>query len=65
MEIVDLQSGRRSFTKMSISIEQMRGALKTLYRGASKWVTKVECMSDRQVYAVYMRMLESGKFSKT
>lgn len=43
---------------MSISIEQMRGALKTLYRGASKWVTKVECMSDRQV-------LESGKFSKT
>lgn len=50
---------------MSISIEQMRGALKTLYRGASRWVTKVECMSDRQVYAVYMRMLESGKFSKT
>ena len=46
---------------MSISIAQMRGQLKTLYKGAYKWVDK---MSDMQVYAIYMRMLESGRFSK-
>ena len=43
---------------MSISIAQMRGQLKTLYKGAYKWVNKMP------VYAVYMRMLESGRFSK-
>ena len=62
--IEDLKNGRRSFTKMSISIAQMRGQLKTLYKGAYKWVDKVNKMSDMQVYAIYMRMLESGKFSK-
>ena len=46
---------------MSISIAQMRGQLKTLYKGAYKWVDKVNKM---QVYAIYMRMLESGRFSK-
>lgn len=45
---------------MSISIAQMRGQLKTLYKGAYKWVDKV----NMQVYAIYMRMLESGRFSK-
>ena len=49
---------------MSISIAQMRSQLKTLYKGAYKWVDKVNKMSDMQVYAVYMRMLESGRFSK-
>ena len=49
---------------MSISIAQMRGQLKTLYKGAYKWVNKVNKMPDMQVYAVYMRMLESGRFSK-
>lgn len=49
---------------MSISINQMRNYLKKLYRGAQKWVDKVDKMSDMQVYAIYMRMLETGRFSK-
>lgn len=44
---------------MSISIDQMRNHLKKLYRGAQKWVNKVDKMSDMQVYAIYMRMIES------
>ena len=44
---------------MSISIAQMRNYLKKLYRGAQKWVDKVNKMSDKQVYAIYMRMIES------
>lgn len=44
---------------MSISIDQMRNYLKKLYRGAQKWVNKVNKMSDKQVYAIYMRMIES------
>ena len=43
---------------MSISIAQMRGQLKTLYKGAYKWV------DNMQGYTIYMRMLESGRFSK-
>lgn len=49
---------------MSISIAQMRNHLKKLYRGAQKWIDKVNKMSDMQVYAIYMRMLESGRFAK-
>lgn len=49
---------------MSISIEQMRGRLKTLYNGAYRWISKVDKMSNMQVYAVYMRMLETGRFTK-
>lgn len=41
---------------MSISIDQMRNHLKKLYRGAQKWVDKVD-----KVYAIYMRMIESMK----
>ena len=44
---------------MSISIDQMRNYLKKLYRGAQKWVDKVNKMTDKQVYAIYMRMIES------
>ena len=44
---------------MSISIDQMRNHLKKLYRGAQKWVDKVDKMSNMQVYAIYMRMIES------
>ena len=44
---------------MSISIAQMRGQLKTLYKGAYKWVDKVNKMSDMQVYAIYVRIMES------
>lgn len=49
---------------MSISIAQMRNYLKKLYRGAQKWVDKVNKMSDMQVYAIYMRMIESGHSMK-
>lgn len=49
---------------MSISIDQMRNHLRKLYNGAYKWVDKVNKMSNMQVYAIYMRMLESGRFSK-
>lgn len=49
---------------MSISIEQMRGRLKTLYNGAYRWISKVDKMTDMQVYAVYMRMLETRRFAK-
>lgn len=44
---------------MSISIGQMRNYLKKLYRGAQKWIDKVDKMPDMQVYAIYMRMIES------
>ena len=47
-----------------MSISQMRTALCRLYRGAPKWVDRVRKMSDNQVYAIYMRMLEAGGFSK-
>lgn len=49
---------------MSISIVQMCNHLKKLYRGAQKWVDKVDKMSDMQVYAIYMRMFESGHSMK-
>lgn len=49
---------------MSISINQMRNYLKKLYRGAQKWVDKVDKMPDKQVYAIYMRILESGHSMK-
>ena len=49
---------------MSISIDQMRNHLKKLYRGAQKWVDKVNKMSDKQVYAIYMRMIESQHLMK-
>ena len=50
---------------MSISIDQMRNYLKKLYRGAQKWVDKVNKMPDKQVYAIYMRMLESQHLMKS
>lgn len=49
---------------MSISIDQMRNHLKKLYRGAQKWIDKVDRMPDMQVYAIYMRMIESGHSMK-
>lgn len=46
-----------------MSVEQMRAVLRKAYHGAWKWVSKVNKMSDAQVYAIYMRMLESGQLS--
>ena len=33
------------------------------YRGAKTWVDKVCAMSDRQVIAVYFRMLRAGELT--
>lgn len=44
-----------------MSINSMRTALKSLYNGAYKWVSKVNNMSDKQVVAVYYRMVGSGQ----
>ena len=43
-----------------MSIEQMRAVLMKQYNGAFKWVNRVKNMSDRQVIAVYFRMLNAG-----
>lgn len=43
-----------------MSIEQMRGILSRVYV-SQFWKAKVNKMSDKQVYAVYMRFLEDGK----
>lgn len=40
-----------------MTVEYMRATLKRQYKGAYKWVNKVNKMSDAQVVAVYHRML--------
>ena len=42
---------------------QMRAILKerTKYSNSYKWINKVNGMSDRQVIAVYFRMLRAGE----
>ena len=46
-----------------MSVVQMREALKkrTKYADSYKWINKVDAMSDKQVMAVYYRMLRSGE----
>lgn len=44
---------------------QMRIILRRQYGGAQKWVTKVDTMTDKQVQAVYFRMLRAGKLKTT
>lgn len=44
-----------------MSVAQMRGWLKSQYRGALGWVAKVDRMHDNQVIAVYYRMVRSKK----
>lgn len=43
-----------------MSIEQMRKAIKEAYPGAD-WPSKVDKMSDRQVFAVYDRLRTDKK----
>lgn len=47
-----------------MSIEQMRAILMKQYRGAYKWQSKVKQMSDKQIMAIYFRMLNAGKLSQ-
>lgn len=44
-----------------MSSEEMRAILCNQYGGAHKWVERVMKMSERQVAAVYLRMLNTGK----
>lgn len=44
-----------------MSVDQMRAVLKKQYKGAYKWVNRVNRMGDNQVIAVYYRMLGSGQ----
>lgn len=46
-----------------MSVVQMREILKkrTKYANSSKWINRVNAMSDRQVMAVYFRMLRDGE----
>lgn len=44
-----------------MTIHDMRAALKQQYKGAYKWVNKVNKMSDMQVIAVYKRMQSTGQ----
>ena len=47
---------------MSISVEYMREKLRQApkYRGAAKWIARVNSMHEQQVIAVYFRMLRAN-----
>jgi hypothetical protein len=45
-----------------LSIEQMRHAITKAYSGP-RWSAKVNAMADKQVFATYNRLLNSGKLS--
>ena len=49
---------------MVVDIQNMRSVLQSQYRGAPKWVEKVKKMSDKQVTAIYFRMLREGKLAQ-
>jgi len=44
-----------------MDISSMREMIRDVYNGYS-WERRVDLMTDRQVYAVYMNMLKRGKF---
>ena len=48
-----------------MEVYQMRAILKKQYKGAYKWVNKVNRMSENQVIAVYYRMLNAGQLART
>lgn len=50
---------------MSMSVELMRDYLltKTKYAGTETWKKKVNGMSDKQVFAVYMRLIAQDRRS--
>ena len=49
----------------NMSVPAMRDILcrAPKYRGAKTWVDKVRAMPDRQVIAVYFRMLRAGELT--
>lgn len=46
-----------------MSVLQMRAILKTRtkYKNSYKWINKVNAMGDKQVMAVYFKMLRAGE----
>ena len=46
-----------------MSVDQMRVILRTRtkYKHSYKWINKVNAMSDRQVTAVYLKMVRNGE----
>lgn len=46
-----------------MSVNLMRDILKTRtkYKNSYRWINRVNKMSDKQVIAVYYRMLEAGE----
>ena len=46
-----------------MEVSAMRSKLKECYRGAPKWVDRVSKMPDKQVIAIYYRMLRDGRLS--
>jgi hypothetical protein len=55
--IISYISSKGGEHKMTMSIAQMREWLLQQYHSARGWVAKVERMSDKQVVAVYYRMI--------
>lgn len=51
---------------MSLSVNDMRRTLKNVpkYRGAPKWLSRVDNMHDGQVLAVYLRLQRQGLLAK-
>jgi hypothetical protein len=50
-----------------MTVVQMRTILKerTKYANSYKWINKVNAMSDKQVMAVYFRMLRGGELKQS
>lgn len=46
-----------------MSREQMEAMIKTVYAG-DHFAEKLKKMSDKQVYTMYMRMMNAGKFKE-
>ena len=47
-----------------MSVDQMRAIIKTQYKGAYKWINRVNKMADNQIIAIYYRMLRSGQLKQ-
>lgn len=46
-----------------MSIEQMRKMISGVYPGV-EWASRVRCMKENQVLAIYTKFLDDGKFDK-
>ena len=44
----------------TMNVEQMREKLMGMYNSSPRWVMKVKMMPDKQVIAVYYRIIETA-----